>query len=103
MRAHGDRFTDHREGLSPGITIGRDIIGNGPIHLVDLVLRHELVDLDSMRSMDRYRLQLIVGVFHVTAAADVLTLDKVPFVHRFTRDGVNLDVFDTIPVLLLSW
>ena len=36
-------------------------------------------------------------VDHVTAAADVITLDNVPFVHRFTRDGANLDVFDTIP------
>src|ERR1700730_18115773 len=47
-----DRLPDHRKGLSADFTVGGYIIGSIPVSIVDLLLRHEKVDVYRVRACD---------------------------------------------------
>ena len=66
-----------------GLAVGRDVIGMVEIALVDLVPRHEAVDVDGVVALDLDRLQLLrldLDIFalpQLIAAALLVALDDV--------------------------
>ncbi len=54
---HG--VADHSEGIDRRLAVRRDVIGMVEIALVDLLARHEAVDVDRVVALDLHRLQLL--------------------------------------------
>jgi hypothetical protein len=52
------RIADHGEGFLATLVVGNDVIGALVVPLVDLFLRHNLVDIDGARALDFDRLKL---------------------------------------------
>src|SRR6202040_2498209 len=72
-----DRLADNGERLPTNLALGGDVVRNVPMEFVDLTPRHELVDLDRVRTSNRDALQLIVGYFDITVLGDLVALDEV--------------------------
>jgi hypothetical protein len=74
-----DRLANYGEALPANFAVGGDIVGNVPIKFVDLVSRHELIDLDCMRAFNRDRLNVVIGYFDMVAVADLIALDDIAY------------------------
>jgi hypothetical protein len=89
--------------VTPSIPFPRgsiaDVVRNVAIELVDLIPRHELVDLDRVRASDRDGLQLVIGYFDVAALAHLVALDDVFVADRLAGHGIELAIFDPVPGL----
>src|SRR3954454_17599730 len=78
---HG--VADHGESIDRGLAVGRDIVGMVEIALVDLVARHETLDVDGVVALDLDRFELLrldLDIFALTqlvAASLLVALDDV--------------------------
>lgn len=78
------RIADHGEGFLATLVVGNDVIGALVVPLVDLFLRHKLVDIDGARALDFDRLKLfrlnldIAATFEFLAASFVLSFNHAP-------------------------
>lgn len=72
----------------PALAVEGDTAKNISIKFVDLVFRHELIDLDRVRAFERDRLQLVVGYFDIVAFANLIALDDLCIADRLSgRSG----------------
>ena len=100
LAAHS--LADHREGFLSDLIVRRDVVGAVEKSLVDLLARHERVDLDSVVALDRKGVEFVVldqdiGVLGVlVAAALILALD------RFARDLVDQLLAQPVAGLLVD-
>src|SRR6266850_484592 len=78
-----DRVPDHNVGLPADLAIWDDVIRNVQVEVVDLISRHEPINLDRVPAFDSDRLKLILGYFNVAILADLVAHD----------DALSLDVF----------
>ena len=97
-----DRFADHRERLLPDLAIRHDVIGIVEIELVDLLARHELVDLDRALALDRDRFQLFRLELEVLALADLVALDDVGRLDLVAGVGIDLAILDAMAGVLVE-
>jgi hypothetical protein len=77
---HG--VADDREGLFAGLAIWHDVVGTLVVALVDLVLGHELVDLDHVRVLELDGVNLLGLDLHVLALGYFVAAALVVRVHR---------------------
>src|SRR5918994_1811963 len=66
---------------APTFPSGGDEIGADVVEVVDLLARHELVDVDGSRGLHGHCLKVLIGDFDVLALRDLVTLDDVLAVH----------------------
>ena len=97
-----DGFPDHGERLLTDLAIRRNVIGVVEVEFVYLVLRHELVDVDCALALDRDGFELFGIKLDVLALADLVALDDVGGLDLVAAFGIDLAVFDAMPVFLLS-
>ena len=100
-----DRVPDYGVGLGAGLAVRDDVIRIGEIELVDLLARHELVDLDHALALDRDRFQLLRLDRNVVALALLIALDDVVPVDLASGFGIDLFVLDAVsrlPVQLME-
>ncbi len=65
------RLADDGKGLGADLVVGRDVIGFVEIDFVDLVARHEALDVDGVRALQRHLVELLVLDQHVVALLDL--------------------------------
>src|SRR6266487_6513203 len=97
-----DRLANDRERLLADLAVGYHVVGIVEIEVVDLFPRHELVDLDGARALDRNRLELLGLELDVLAFADFVTLDDVGGIHLVFGLRVHFAVFDAVAGLLVD-
>jgi hypothetical protein len=78
---HG--IADDGKSLLPALRIARDIVGTLVVALVDLLLRHEGVDVDRMRAMDLDGFQLLGLDLDVLAPGDLVAPPLFVLTNRF--------------------
>jgi hypothetical protein len=97
-----DRLANDREGLLADFAIRNDVVRAVQIELVDLLLGHELVDLDGALALDRDRFELFGLDLDLLAFADLIALDDVARINLVAGLGVHLAVFDAVAGLLVD-
>src|SRR5262249_35193129 len=70
-----DRLANDGERLLTDFAVGSEVVRAAQIELVDLSLRHELVDLDRALALDRDGLELFGLKLDVLALADLVAFD----------------------------
>jgi hypothetical protein len=71
------RITDHREGVMPDLAVRAQVIGADDVAEVDLVPRHELVDLDGACRFQGDVFEFFLGDLDVGVGVDLERLDDV--------------------------
>jgi len=88
----GNDVADYYKSLRSSVPFGSDIIRAQMIEIIDLLLRHEFDDFNSVLTFQRDRLELIVCYFDVFALADLVGFNDIVIVNRFARLSVDLQV-----------
>jgi hypothetical protein len=91
-----DCFTYDSEGLTADGTLGGDEIGKIQIKFVDLVPRHELLNLDGVRAFHCYGLHLVVRNLDEAALRDFIASDDGVIADRLTSFRIELAVLDPV-------
>jgi len=95
-------FFSAHESVPADLAVGRDVVRTDVVKLVDLGFRHELVDLDRLRTFERDGLQFVVRDLDVFALGDFVALDDL--VRRDFLAGllVHLAVADAVAGLAVD-
>src|SRR6516165_6821246 len=95
-------LSDYCERLLPDVAIGDNAVRAVQIELVDLFLRHELIDLDRAFAFDRDRLEFLGIDLEVLVPTDSVAFDDVIGVDFFFGIGIDLAVFDPMTSLFVD-
>ena len=87
LLAHG--VADDGEGLLSDLVVRCDVVGRFEIALVDLLARHEALDVDRVRALDPDRFELLVLDENVGALPDLVALDLVLVLDRLAGLGID--------------
>ena len=94
--AHG--VADDGESLLGDLVVRGDVVGRLEIALVDLLARHEALDVDRVGALDLDRVELLVLDEDVGALADLVALDLLVVLDRLARLGSMYWRFTRLPV-----
>ena len=83
------RIADHREGFLTAFVVGNDIVGAFVIALVDLLVRHELIDVDCACAPDFNGLQFLRLNLNITATFEFVAAALVVSLHHATRPFID--------------
>jgi hypothetical protein len=83
------RIADHREGVDPGLAVGRDEIGLLEIARVDLLARDELIDLEGMRAFELDGLELVGIDLDIFAFRQLIAAALLVFLDHLAGFGVH--------------
>ena len=97
-----DGFADHGERLLPDFPVRHDEVGIVEVELVDLLARHELVDIDHPLALDRNRFELLRVELEILALADLVALDDVGGFDLVAAVGIDLAIFDAMAGVLVE-
>ena len=97
-----NHLPDDGERLLSDLAVGHDVVGVVEVELVDLVARHELVNVNDPPAFDGDGFELLRRELDVFILAHLITLDDVVRLHLLAALGVNLDVLDAMPGLLVD-
>ena len=90
----GERALEQRERPRGGIAIGPEPVGALELDRVDLVLVHELLELDRVARLGLHRLELLVGQRHVAALGDLVALHDLVRGHFLVLDLADPSLAD---------
>ena len=91
-----DGFADHREGVMADLAVGHEVIGPDQIAVVDIGLRHELVDLDGAGGFQRDVVEFVLGDLDIGVGIDLVALHDVVGGDLLAGVGIDLHVFDAM-------
>src|SRR6266481_2816912 len=97
-----DRVADDREGLLADLPIGHHVVWVVQIEVVDLLPRHELVDLDRARALYGDGLEFLGFELDVFALADFVAFDDVGRVDFLLGLRVHFAVSDAVAGVLVD-
>ena len=97
-----DGLADHREGVMADLAVGHEIIGADQITVVDVGLRHELVDLDRVGRVQRDVVEFVLGDLDVGVGVDLVALDDVLVGDFLAGVGVDLGILDAVAGLAVD-
>ena len=97
-----DCLPDRDEGIGPDLAFRGDEVGADVVEVVNLLARHELVDVDGAGRFYRDRLKVLIGDLDVVALRDLIALNDVLAVHLITRLCIYLHVTDAVAGVLVE-
>ena len=89
-------LADDRVGVVPHLAVRHEIVGPDDVTLVDILPRHELVDLDRMGTFEGNVVQFVLADLDVGIGIDLVSLHDVFRRDFFPGLGVDLLVFDAV-------
>ena len=84
------------------LAVGHDVIGPHQIKIVDLLARHELVNLDGARGFKRDVFQLVLGDFEIAVPVDLITFDDIVGGNLFAGVGIDLQIANAVTGILVD-
>src|ERR1700730_9059600 len=84
------------------LSVRGNVIGIVQVQFVDLVLGHELVDVDRALALDRDGFKLLGIKLDVIALADLVAFNDVGGLDLIPVLGIDLAVHDAVPSLLVE-
>jgi hypothetical protein len=84
------------------LSVRGNVIGIVQVQFVDLVLGHELVDVDRALALDRDSFELLGIKLDIFTLSDLIALDDICRIHLIGRFGIDLAVLDTVAGFLIE-
>src|ERR1700730_16444892 len=84
------------------LSVRGNVIGIVQVQFVDLVLGHELVDVDRALALDRDSFELLGIKLNIVALANFIALNDICRIHLIGRFGIDLTVLDTVAGFLVE-
>src|ERR1700738_275219 len=84
------------------LSVRGNVIGIVQVQFVDLVLGHELVDVDRALALDRDSFELLGIKLDIFTLSDLIALDDICRIHLIGRFGIYITVLDAMASLLIE-
>src|ERR1700730_9060142 len=84
------------------LSVRGNVIGIVQVQFVDLVLGHELVDVDRALALDRDSFELLGIKLDIFTLSDLIALDDICRIHFIRRFCIHLAVLDTVASFLVE-
>ena len=97
-----DGFPDDSECLLTDLSVRGNVIGVVQVDFVDLVLGHELVDVDRALALNRDGFELLGIKLDIVALADLVPFDDVCGIDLITSFGIDLPALDALASVLVE-
>src|ERR1700730_10537510 len=97
-----DGFPDDSECLLTDLSVRGNVIGIVQVQFVDLLPRHELVDVDRALALDLDSFELLGIKLDILALADFVALDDICGIDLVAAFRIDLTVLDAIASLLIE-